>query len=156
MLKVLERQHRDAQVVHKCMERLLLASSIYKIPVHLQITRTSASSPPQHPGLRNKPSSLSSPLRRSALSPPRRPLLSPFSKLQVLPSSPRTFFSSLSFDYFAWGRLIVCFPNSSLSFDYFAWGSLIVCFPSHFKLRTLSRLQRRCKSPAKATPSKLS
>jgi len=50
MLKVLERQHRDAQVVHKCMERLLLASSIYKIPVHLQITRTSALSPPRLQG----------------------------------------------------------------------------------------------------------
>ena len=63
---------------YKLQERRRFRHQDFKVPVHLQITRTSASSPPQHPGLRNKPSSLSSPLRRSALSPPRRPLLSRF------------------------------------------------------------------------------
>ena len=53
-------------------------------------------------------------------------------------SSPRTFFLKSLLRLFRMGEL------------------LFVCSPSHFQLRTLSRLQRRCKSPEKATPSKLS
>ena len=135
MLKVLERQHRDAQVVHKCMERLLLASSIYKIPVHLQITRTSALSPPRlqgscsptnykNVGIFATTTSRASQqaikfiftIEKIGAFATKKAFAFPVFQLQVLPGFifPRTFFSSLSFDYFAWGRLIVvqgfCFP----------------------------------------------
>ena len=112
------------QVAHKCVERRLLVSSLY---IGAFATK--------------------------------RVLFSRFTRQHRFTflqgsSSPRTFFSSLSFVCFEMEGLIVVF--SSLSFDYFAWRSLIVCFTSHFKLRTLSRLQRRCKITEKATPSKLS